>query len=109
MEFWAFHGCLPEERRDGNRFSVDVCFNYDMTEAAKTDNLSAAVDYSAVYEIVKAQMEIPSNLLENVSYRISEAISAAFPMITALTVTVTKFNPPVSGKAGSSSVTTIKC
>ena len=62
-----------------------------------------------MYEIVKAQMAIPSNLLENVSYRISEAISAAFPMITALTVTVTKFNPPVSGKAGSSSVTTIKC
>lgn len=105
MEFHAYHGCLESERRDGNRFRVDVEYDYDMTEAAKSDNLDYAVNYADIYNIVKEQMAVPSNLLENVAYRITEAVKRSFPKITSMTVTVTKFNPPVGGEAESSSVT----
>lgn len=105
MQFFAYHGCLEQERRDGNNFSVDVAFDYDMRQATCTDDLACAVNYAEVYDIVKAQMAIPSNLLENLAWRIREAIFAAFPSLTFLSVKVTKYNPPVDGRVESSSVT----
>jgi len=105
MRFHAYHGCLEQERRDGNEFVVDFSCNVEMEQAAKTDNLSYTVDYSKVYEVVAAQMAIPSNLLENVAYRIVRAIAEAFPQIESFEVKVSKKNPPVAGEAEWSSVT----
>ncbi len=105
MQFYAYHGCLEQERREGNDFSVDIAFDYDMERAARTDDLVHAVNYAQVYDIVKEQMAIPSNLLENVAWRIREAVLSAFPALTYLSVRVTKYNPPVEGRVESSSVT----
>lgn len=104
MEFYAYHGCLESERRDGNRFSVNLEFDYDSAAAAESDDLEKAVNYAEVFDIVSREMAIPSNLLENVTWRILQAIHAAFPQITFLNVAVTKYNPPVAGKCGSSTV-----
>ncbi len=105
MKFRAFHGCLESERTEGNLFSVDVEYDYDLSTAAQSDDIADAVDYSQIYAIVRREMEIPSNLMENVVRRISEAVSKAFPQITSGRVTVTKYNPPVGGETESSSVT----
>ena len=105
MEFFARHGCLESERRDGNTFSVDFKASYDISRAAQTDNLRDAVDYSRIYDMVKKEMEKPSNLLEHVAARIVEAIKYEFPDLEDISVRVTKFNPPVDGKVRSSSVT----
>ena len=78
MEFHAFHGCFESERREGNLFKVDLSFRYDVSAAAQSDDLEAAVDYGAVYDVVAREMAIPSNLLENVAWRIREAVSAGF-------------------------------
>lgn len=104
MEFEAFHGCLESERMLGNRFRVDVEMSYPMKKAAKSDDLALAVNYAEVYQVVKEQMEIPSSLLENVAWRILDAIREKFPVYMS-TVTVTKFNPPLDGKVEKSSVT----
>lgn len=105
MEFKAFHGCLESERTEGNKFGVDIEYNYDISTAAISDDIADAVDYSQIYAIVRREMAIPSNLLENVAHRISTAVRETFPRITSGRVTVTKYNPPVGGKTESSSVT----
>ena len=105
MEFHAYHGCLESERTRGNRFRVDFECDYDMSMAAQSDNLQHAVNYSDIYEIIREQMAIPSNLLENVAYRILKAVQSSFPSLEQATVTVSKFNPPLSGPCESSSVT----
>lgn len=97
MEFHAYHGCLPEERERGNTFVVDLSFRYDFEKAAREDSLADAVNYGAVYDVVAEQMAQPSKLLENVVWRIREAVSKAFPQISDLHVKVSKANPPVSG------------
>lgn len=104
MKFRAYHGCLESERIDGNDFSVDVEFSYDMSAAAAQDSLDAALDYSKVYDIVKSEMAVPSNLLENLAFRIRKSILAEFPTISSLKVKVIKFNPPLPGLVESSSV-----
>lgn len=105
MKFHAFHGCLPEERRDGNDFYVTIEYNYDTKRAAQSDSLSYAVNYSGIYDTIAKQMAQPSNLLENVAFRIAKAVKDAFPKITSGKVTVVKMNPPVGGPCEKSSVT----
>ena len=105
MEFYAYHGCLEYERKVGNRFRVDFECKYPVKAASESDNLGDALDYSQIYALIAREMAQPSNLLENVAYRILNAVRNEFPLITDATVTVTKYNPPVGGQVHASSIT----
>lgn len=105
MEFHAFHGCLEAEKREGNTFRVNVSYDYDAAPAAESDDLAKAVDYSVVYAIVRREMDICSNLLENVAWRIKNAIEAEVPGISKVQVSVAKRNPPVGGPCEWSTIT----
>ena len=98
MTFHAFHGCLESERIRGNTFRVDVEFDYDALDAAEADDLALGVNYSIVYDIVRSEMMIPSNLLESVALRIKKALLARFPDISRVSVSVAKHHPPVAGE-----------
>ena len=105
MEFHAFHGCLEQERKEGNTFVVDFRGKRDGKKAAKTDDLKNTADYSKIYEIVAAEMAKPSNLLENVAARIVDAIMEADFGFGFVQVRVSKKNPPVGGACSWSRVT----
>ena len=105
MEFHALHGCLEQERKEGNTFMVDFRGKRDGKKAAKTDDLNNTADYSKIYEIVAAQMAKPSNLLENVAGRIVDAIMEADFGFWFVQVRVSKKNPPVGGTCSWSRVT----
>lgn len=107
MEFHAYHGCLESEKRDGNLFTVDFKCEYRIAKAAESDSLEDAIDYGRIYDIIKSEMEIPSDLLENVAARILKALCDEFEFKSA-SVRVSKQNPPVSGKCKWSRVTA-KC
>lgn len=97
MDFKAFHGLYPEERQNGNRFTVDISFEADTTRAEVSDAIDDTIDYSALYSLVQIEMNQPSNLLEHIAARIKNAINAYKPGIANLQVAVTKHNPPVNG------------
>ena len=97
MEFHAYHGCFEQERAEGNLFVVDFKGCYPFKQAAKTDHLDEAVDYGDIYKIVREEMKTPSNLIENVAWRIARAIQEKFPEFQKFTVRVSKKNPPVGG------------
>jgi dihydroneopterin aldolase len=98
MHFWAYHGCLESERREGNEFVVDFRCPSDFGAAAASDNLEDTLDYSRVYEVVAAQMKEPSNLLEHLCCRIAESLQKEFPSLEHFELTVSKKNPPVGGE-----------
>ena len=105
MKFWAFHGCLDTERKEGNLFLVDFKGEIDITNAAESDKLKDTVNYARIYDIVKTEMEIPSDLLEHVAGRIKRAIEAECPEFERFSVRVSKHNPPVEGPVKWSRVT----
>lgn len=105
MEFHAFHGCFPEERLNGNTFIVDFSGEAPLGKAAESDNLEDTVDYGKLYDLIEAEMAIPSDLLEHVCGRIVEAIASDFPAFVRFKVTVSKKNPPVKGACAWSRVT----
>ena len=105
MRFWAFHGCLESERRNGNLFLVDFRGELDMRKAAESDNLEDTVNYGLVYDLVKEEMSVPSDLLENVAGRIVRRIAERFPEFVRFSVRVSKRRPPVGGPVQWSRVT----
>jgi dihydroneopterin aldolase len=108
MEFYSFHGHFREERIVGNKFIVNVTIETDMRLPAASDNLKDAVNYQRVYDIVKAQMEMKSHLLEHIAGRILDAIYSEMTGIEKVTVKVSKMNPSMGGKIGSVSIVLIR-
>ena len=105
MEFHAYHGCLELERVEGNLFTVDFRGETDLRKASESDALEDTVNYGAIYDIVEAEMDIPSDLLEHVAGRIVRAIAANFPEFRRFSIRVSKQNPPVDGPVKWSRVT----
>lgn len=97
MEFHSYHGCLESERKEGNTFMVDFRGKASLKKAVKSDDLNDAQDYAEVYKIIAAEMEKPSNLLENVAARIVDAINRSSLGFWFVQVRVSKKNPPVGG------------
>ena len=104
MRFYANHGVLPQEKITGNNFVVNVTFTAEVSRSFETDNVADTVNYAAVYDLVKAEMAVPSKLLEHVAGRIFSEIKRSFPRINSLEVRLAKLNPPVSGEMEASEI-----
>ncbi len=91
LRFYAYHGVNPEERAQGQCFTVDVRLATDLREAGRTDDLRRTINYSAAFKRVRAIVEgPPRDLIEAVAEEIAEALLADFPAARSVTVTVRK-------------------
>lgn len=97
MEFYAYHGHLPEERVIGRYFYVDVAVDTDFSKAMHSDNLEDTVNYRKIYEIVKQEMAVPSHLLEHIAGRIIRSLKIGLPAVNKVEVRIRKNNPPFGG------------
>ena len=103
----AFHGCYDLEQQVGNRFRVDVVIRTPLGDLPKTDDVTQAVNYLTVYEIVERTMQRTQRTVEAAAANIIEAIRAEFPQIVERECTVAKIAPPLGGKIDKVSVTLI--
>jgi 7,8-dihydroneopterin aldolase/epimerase/oxygenase len=95
----GYHGVLDEERRNGQRFLVDVELDLQHEQAARTDAIEEAVDYRRVVVRVREISDARAyHLLEALSAAIAEALLEGFP-VSAVRVRVRKpdvvLDPPV--------------
>ena len=104
MRFYAHHGCFTQERAIGTHFVVELVFNTDTSRAEVSDDIADTVSYLDVYQVVKREMQQPSNLLEHVARRVGEAVLQEFPDVSDVNVKVSKMNPPLGGQMHSVSV-----
>lgn len=97
MEFFGYHGAHPEERKLGQRFSVDVSLGLDLHPAGTSDDLTKTINYGGVYQTVRLVVEgEPQQLIEAVAERIAAAILAAYP-VEEVRVRVNKPGAPIKG------------
>lgn len=102
----GFHGVFPEERRDGQRFVVDVELRFPLN--TNSDTLSDTVNYAAVADAVVAQVEgEPCQLIETLAGRIADSC-LAFPHVQQARVTVHKPEAPVPHAFSDLSVTIVR-
>ena len=79
--FFAHHGVGEQETLAGNEFTVSLRLQVNIAPAMQTDDVADTVSYADVYEAVKAEMEVPSKLLEHVGGRIVKRLFGDFPQI----------------------------
>lgn len=92
------HGILPREREQAQKFIIDVEMLLDLRPAGSRDDLSLTVDYSRVYQVVRAIVEERSFfLIEALAENIAAAILAGFA-VEEVAVTVSKPEAPVAGE-----------
>lgn len=105
MEFFGYHGVMPEENKLGQRFIVDVYMHLDLRKAGKRDDLTKTVNYADVYHKVKSIIEgEPVKLIETLADRIAAAI-LCYDLMYSVQVTVSKPGAPINGIFGNVSVT----
>ena len=97
IKIYAYHGCMEEEKKIGSNYLVNLIVDADLSMSCKSDELKDTVDYVALLDIVKNQMKIRSNLLENVADRVVNKIIYKFPAVRKAVVKIAKLNPPING------------
>lgn len=95
LKLYAYHGVLPQENQVGAEYTIDLRLKTDFTQAAETDRLEGTVNYAEVFNAVKKEMEIPSQLLEHVAWRIARRLLDDFPAISEVNIALYKQNPPM--------------
>lgn len=94
IRVFAFHGHLPEEKKLGGHFIVNVWIEADTSEVEKTDDLNNTVDYVKIIAIVQEKMAIRSDMIEVPTKRIVDAI-LPLNKVRKVTVEVEKVQPPI--------------
>ncbi len=108
IELRAAHGCYDLEKKIGGNFTVDIVLDIEDSGAVGADDVAQTVNYIEVYDIIREQMSIPSNIIENAAMRMIDAVYACFPQVRRVEVTLSKLAPPIGGKAANVSVTLVK-
>jgi dihydroneopterin aldolase len=98
MNFFGYHGVSSEERKLGAQFLVDLEIGIDLSTPASTDLISDTVDYSQVFDVVKAIVNGDSHkLVETLTKTIGTEILLVFRLADVVTVRVWKLNPAIGG------------
>lgn len=98
LAFFGFHGNIPAEAVNGQRFFVDLELRTDVSKAAATDHLEDTIDYSAVYGAVRELVERERfNLLETLAEHLAGTLLEGFAEIESVVVTVRKPQAPLPG------------
>lgn len=89
------HGVLPEERRDGQDFVVDVVLDLDLRAPATSDDVADTVHYGELAQRLAAVVAgEPVALIETLAERLA-AVCLADPRVRSAQVTVHKPAAPI--------------
>ncbi|MEJ6573880.1 MAG: dihydroneopterin aldolase [Actinomycetes bacterium] len=101
----GFHGVFPEERKNGQSFTVDLKLSFDLAPAGESDDLTKTVNYASVAEVTVEEITgDPVSLIEALATRISKRLFQEFSLLESVVVTVHKPEAPVSVKFSDISV-----
>ena len=104
----GFHGVLPEERRDGQVFVVDVVLVLDLAPAAATDDVADTVHYGELAERLAAVVAgEPVDLLETLADRLA-TVCLSYDRVQRAEVTVHKPSAPIPLSFDDVSVTLVR-
>jgi dihydroneopterin aldolase len=91
LQVFARHGVLPEEKKLGQRFAVDVTVFLNLRAAGQSDDYNRTVCYDTLTRLVlEAVTAKRFYLIEAAAESVAQALLAAFPAIERVVVEVRK-------------------
>jgi dihydroneopterin aldolase len=104
----GFHGVLPQERRDGQDFVVDVVLHVDLAPAGASDDVGDTVHYGELAEQLAVVVAgEPVALIETLAERLA-AVCLSQDRVTRAEVTVHKPQAPIAVAFGDVTVTVVR-
>lgn len=98
MEFFGYHGALPEEGRLGQRFIIDLVLQLSLQQAGQNDDLGQSINYAEVYQQVRELAEgKPVRTIEALAEKIASDLKTKYSKLERVIVTVHKPGAPVPG------------
>ena len=105
LGFYGYHGVFPEEAKLGQRFFIDLEIGTDLTAAGESDDLSIAISYADIYDVVKLSFETQRmNLLEAVANNIVEALFQSFQGVSWIILRIRKPEAPIAMVRGEAAI-----
>jgi dihydroneopterin aldolase len=96
IEVFAHHGVFDFERREGQKFVIDLVLGVQTAPAAASDDLKDTVDYgSVVARVVEAATSEPVDLIETLAQRVADVVLRE-PRVEWVDVTLHKPNAPIT-------------
>ncbi len=96
IEVFAHHGVFDVERREGQKFVIDLILGVSTAPAAASDDLKDTVDYgSVVAQVVEAATSEPVDLIETVAQRVADVVLRE-ARVAWVEVTLHKPNAPIT-------------
>lgn len=73
LSFFGRHGCHQAEKDLGQKFTIDIELECDLSLASRSDQMDDTIDYVAIYNHAREVVEGPSvQLLEVLAQRIAD-------------------------------------
>lgn len=96
LRFHAFHGCLPQEQKVGNDYTLDLELTLpDNPTATEKDRLDGTINYTEVARVATEIMTEPVSLIEHVAHKLCIRLLLDFPMLENVRVKLCKLAPPM--------------
>lgn len=96
LKVYAYHGVLPEEKRRGQYFYLDIALYLDLLLPCLSDNVEHTVNYDEVCSLAHRVMtENTYDLIERAAQSVCEAILKEFQQVSRVAVTLKKPDAPV--------------
>ena len=99
----GYHGLFEEEKLVGNTFKINVTVVYTPSTFPIT-NLPDAIDYGAVFQILKGHMQLATPLLETLAANFCLSVFEKFSTAQEISIHIQKMVPPIAGMVGSVAV-----
>lgn len=108
LKFYGYHGVLPEEKKLGQWFEVDLELYGPFTKAAASDKINETLDYSKIYQDIRGLVEgVSFNLLETLASKIAELV-LVYPLVEKARVRVKKPQAPLGGIIAYAAIETVR-
>lgn len=96
LQLFARHGVLPEEKRLGQRFALDIAAHLDLRPAGESDDYAKTVGYDAIAKLAAETLTAKSyDLIEAAAEAVARAVLAQFPAIERVEIELRKPGAPI--------------
>lgn len=96
LEFRAYHGVFPEEKKLGQKFIISLELSVSTREAALKNELEKTIHYGLVSERVQEiVLEKSYDLIESLAEKIAETLLLEYPLLQGVKVRVEKPQAPI--------------
>ncbi len=99
LRFFSFHGVHEEEKILGNDYEANISVGFEPSTNI-IRHLDETLDYTAIFQLVKQRMDIPTPLLETIAMEIAEEIQLKYPQVQKISIAVKKSYPPINNFKG---------